>query len=106
MILLVDILVPWLVYGSHVCCGVLGSLRCSWLARSASVAFMVDSAMSRLLCRRGLFPLCILADIASTFDMKLRVCSSVVVRLSSSGVQLFTTTSHMEARCLSSRQSI
>ena len=51
-----------------------GSLRCSWFNGSASDAFGLDSAMSRLLGGRGLSPLCMLVDIAPTTNMKMRVC--------------------------------
>ena len=81
----------------------LGSLRCSWFARSESVAFRVDSVVSRLLGGRGLSPLRILADIASVFNIKMRVCPSVVIHFSSCGVQSFTSNSHRGgARSLSS----
>ncbi len=78
----------------------LGSLRCSWFAGNVSVAFR-DNAMSRLLGGHGLSTLCMTADIASALNMKMRVCLSVPVRLSSSGVQSFNPIFHRGARCLS-----
>jgi hypothetical protein len=92
----VDGVFSWSVYWCHdscmtcVCVAVsLGSSRSSWFAGIVSVALRVDNAMSTLLGGCGLLALCMLADIASAFSMKMRVCPSVAVRLSSSDVQVF-----------------
>ena len=71
-----------------------GILRCSWSARSASVALRVDSVVSRLLLGRVLSPHCSLASIVVAFSMYIWVRLFGVVRFSSIGVHSLTPSSH------------